>query len=390
MQKKIRHVLLHIGGNEHGGLRSFTEELYNQLVEENIKVTFLADRNEGYAKYVLSQGRKIENRNTKRVNVFWFFPKINALVHLIFVFIQGKLHAKKIAEILKRFNPDLIIGCGLYSAGAIGPAVAISNHSLVVGQHTVPNENDIFNLRRTITCYFFNKYCNKIVGVSKQAIEVYVPSLTIDYDVVYNCVEKIKESNVKRDQFRRTYNVKGDSLVIGTACRITQARGIDIFVSAAIQFLKKNKSKKIVFVIAGDAPYKKDKIFLDRILKEIESSGYGCFVKYIGFVDMSHFINGIDIYCHTLSKGVESFGLSIFQSAFLNKPLILCKQGGYNELLPLIIGLRYNKESASELSLCLEKVSDVKWISEQRENLKNIDLSIVSDKKKWINKWIGV
>lgn len=389
MSEKLKHVLIHIGGNEHGGLKSFNEVLYKGLVNKGIKVTYVSDRNESYAKYILSEGRNLYYSNVDRINFFNFWSILSFYVNLIGFFFQGKLKEKDISETLAFIDPDVIIGNSFYSAGVIGPASIISGYPLIVCQHVITNKSGFFDIKDKISAYFFNKYCKKIVGVSKLSINKLQEYLNIEHQVIYNCIDAIELNNLYRNEFRKSHGILNDCLVVGTACRITEERGISIFVDAAIQFLQKTTTK-VTFIIAGEALYEKEIIFLEKILKQVNDSGYNCSIKYIGFVNMSCFINGIDIYCHTLSKGIESFGLSIFQSAFLIKPLILCKKGGYNELIPKEIALRYNKQDSRELSLCLEKAVQLNWIKAQKELLKVLDLSIISDRDKWTDKWINV
>ena len=74
--------------------------------------------------------------------------------------------------------------------------------------------------------------------VSKLSIETLKVHLTIENEVVYNCLDPIIYNTKYREEFRLQHKISSNAIVIGTASRITKERGIAIFVEAAIQFLK--------------------------------------------------------------------------------------------------------------------------------------------------------
>lgn len=148
-----------------------------------------------------------------------------------------------------------------------------------------------------------------------------------DILTVYNGMDfNIRHDPMPRREFAEKYGVPYEegTVYVGIAARFDHVKGVDVFVRAAAQVLKKRQNVR--FVIAGDGDEKEALIALASEL------GISDRVHFIGFVSPVYdFLNFIDV--NSLTSRSESFPYSILEGAAMAKPTVAAAVGGIPKLI---------------------------------------------------------
>lgn len=115
-----------------------------------------------------------------------------------------------------------------------------------------------------------------------------------------------------------------DVFVVGTACRLTQEKGMDILLRAAFQAVKVEPSLR--FVIIGDGPLAED------IKEDVKTSGLHDYLRFLGFCDDAwNLFPALDAF--VLPSRTEGWPLSIMEAMALGLPVIATEVGGIPEMV---------------------------------------------------------
>lgn len=123
---------------------------------------------------------------------------------------------------------------------------------------------------------------------------------------------------------RRGFTYDENKTYVGIGARFDKVKGVDVFIKAAGEVLKKRDN--VEFLIAGDGVEK------ENLLNLAKETGYGDKIRFLGFeTDMYGFLNTIDINC--LTSLCESFPYSMLEGAVMGKPMVASRVGGIPSLV---------------------------------------------------------
>ncbi len=195
---------------------------------------------------------------------------------------------------------------------------------------------------------------------------------------VYNGMDfsKVPEKITSKIEYAKKHGFTYDEnkIYIGIAARFDVVKGVDVFIKAAREVLKKHKN--VEFLIAGDGA-EREKLL--NLAAESENSEK---IRFLGYEDEIYaFWNIIDINC--LTSLCESFPYSMLEGAALGKPMVASRVGG----IPSFIiddetGYLFESENYNEMAekLCL-LIENKELLNEMGENIKNRAVSLFSSEK---------
>ncbi len=162
---------------------------------------------------------------------------------------------------------------------------------------------------------------------------------------------------------KRGFTYDENKIYVGIAARFDAVKGVDVFIKAAGEVLKKRSN--VEFLIAGDGADK------DMLTKLAEETGYGESIRFLGFErDMYGFLNLIDINC--LTSQCESFPYSMLEGAAMGKCMVASRVGG----IPALVregetGMLFESGNYTEMAEKLtELIDNPALVKEMGENIK--------------------
>lgn len=115
-----------------------------------------------------------------------------------------------------------------------------------------------------------------------------------------------------------------DAFVVGTACRLTREKGMDIFLQAAFRAIQVEPSLR--FVIIGDGPLS------EGLEEDAKACGLRDYLRFLGFCDNAwNLFPGFDAFA--LASRTEGWPLSIMEAMALGLPVIATAVGGIPEMV---------------------------------------------------------
>ena len=164
-------------------------------------------------------------------------------------------------------------------------------------------------------------------------------------DVIYNSIEKSEKICIPQDKF---IEEKKDKTFIATIGRLSEQKGIDIFLKALSQIIKTNR--KVYGIIIGDGELKEEMIQLVKRLN-IEQN-----VLFLGYrKDVLELISCMDFI--VLSSRWEGFPLTPIETFAMKKTIIASNIDGNNEIvINNQNGLLFEKDNVDDLE---DKMNDL-------------------------------
>ncbi len=143
--------------------------------------------------------------------------------------------------------------------------------------------------------------------------------------VIYNGIDDRAFRGATDDQsFRAELGLAPDDLLILTAVRLVEAKGLPYLVEAATQVVR--ESPNAVFVLAGQGPKE------EEIKALVAKAGLGDRFRMIGFrSDVTRLIMGCDIYA--MSSLWEGLPLALLEALAAGKPIVCTAVGGNAEVV---------------------------------------------------------
>ncbi len=179
----------------------------------------------------------------------------------------------------------------------------------------------------------FAPYYDILIAIShymKKAMIEANPKIHSKIKVIYNGIPLSKSSSLdKRDpkEERKKFlpHLHLKDKVIGIVARLTEQKGIDIFLHIAKEILKKRKD--VSFLVVGDGPLKNELLNLAQKLGVFNS------VYFLGFrKDVLNIMRCFDLFL--LASRWEPFGLVIIESMSVGVPVVaLSCRGAIEELI---------------------------------------------------------
>ncbi len=145
---------------------------------------------------------------------------------------------------------------------------------------------------------------------------------------VYNGMDfsLVPKEVTSRSEFAEKHGFVYDEnkIYIGIAARFDKVKGVDVFIRAASEVIKKRDD--VIFLIAGDGAER------ENLMSLKDSLGCGENVKFLGFVrDIYAFYALLDI--NTLTSHSESFPYSMLEGAAMGRPMVASEVGGIPSLV---------------------------------------------------------
>ncbi len=162
---------------------------------------------------------------------------------------------------------------------------------------------------------------------------------------------------------KRGFTYDENKIYVGIAARFDAVKGVDVFIKAAGEVLKKKSN--VEFLIAGDGA---DKEKLTALAKE---TGCGESIRFLGFErDMYGFLNLIDINC--LTSQCESFPYSMLEGAAMGRCMVASRVGG----IPALVregetGMLFESGNYTEMAeKLIGLIDNPSLVKEMGENIK--------------------
>lgn len=210
----------------------------------------------------------------------------------------------------------------------------------------------------------FSLYGSKIIAVGngvKENLITYYKIKSNLIEVIYNSVEKPQNEKVAKDEI---FNEK-DKFFIGTIGRLSEQKGIDIFLKAMHEVLKNNKN--VYGLIIGDGELKSEMLSLTELLKIKDN------IYFLGYrKDVLELIKKLDFV--VLASRWEGFPLTPIETFMMGKTIIASNIAGNNEIIKdNINGLLFEKDNYIELSKKINYLLDNNEIKKRLENSAKIE-----------------
>ena len=253
---------------------------------------------------------------------------------------------KKIKEIILEFKPD-IVHTHASKAGTLGRLAAFSCKVPVV-IHTFHGHvfHSYFNKVKTAIFKSIErklaKKCACIVAISdnqKQELGVEHQIAPLDKIRViplgFDLSKFRYETEIKREFFRKAYNIKHDEIAIGIIGRLVPVKNHELFLRA-FKIVLLSTTKKVRALIIGDG---EDRVKIVALAKELgikfctdnfeKSSTPLIFTSWIKEID--HVNAGIDIVA--LSSLNEGTPVSLIEAQAANNPIVSTNVGGIEDIM---------------------------------------------------------
>lgn len=295
-------------------------------------------------------------------------------------FTNDRAAYKKIKQIINDFRPD-IVHTHASKAGAVGRLAAISCGVPVI-VHTFHGHvfHSYFGKLKTAFYKTIERYLAKrsdaIVAISsiqkKELTEIHkvcAPEKTHVINLGFDLARFTENIPEKRKAFRSKYNLSDDELAIGIIGRLAPVKNHELFVNA-IDFVKKNSSRKLKALIIGDGETREQiENYLREKDLEFSTKDHGkalfCFTSWIKEVDVA--LAGLDLVCLT-SKN-EGTPVSLIEAQAAGKYSVTTNVGGIADILHPDCGAL--SAPGDEQAFCdnlLKAVNNFGRLSEQAKN----------------------
>jgi glycosyltransferase involved in cell wall biosynthesis len=176
---------------------------------------------------------------------------------------------------------------------------------------------NLYAIKRFYRCVAVSK------GVYDDMVKRNIPSDKIS--IIRNGIDVRQELQLSdRKKIREVFGIKDSEFVIGTAGRLVKEKGIDIFLQAAVHFLKYNNNA--LFLIAGEGP------LFNELKSMIIRLGIRRNVRFTGYVDQIYdFLTMLDVF--VLSSRTEGLPMVLLEAMNIGCPAICTNVGGITEVI---------------------------------------------------------
>lgn len=225
-------------------------------------------------------------------------------------------------------RPDLVVCHSAENLRCVGPACKAYGIPVLYYLHKFMD----FSIRGSIRGFrevaSINRHATHVVAVSRCAIGGWAQHLRVPFTVIYNPAESFDLA--RPEQLRGRLGIGPDAVVVGSAGRITRAKGIHCLLNMAALVLRQRHN--VHYIIAGTPTTSADVKYLRKLEAQARHPPLGGKVHFVGWVSMGELLNAIDILCHT-SCIPESFGLVVAEAMRAGKATVASSFGGPCEIL---------------------------------------------------------
>jgi glycosyltransferase involved in cell wall biosynthesis len=198
--------------------------------------------------------------------------------------------------------------------------------------------------------YRLNSCFTKIIAVS-QAVKNRLVDLKIKSDrlkVIYNGIDL---NQLKAQCSKLKTITQNSKLVIGTACRLSQEKGVNDLIRAFAKVIKEIENAELW--IAGMGPEQKN---LKDLVKNLSLENE---VKFFGWQkNLYGFLEKLDIFVLTSCRR-ESFGITTAQAQAIGLPAVVTNIGGLSEIVEnKKTGLVVEKQNIEAIAAAVLKLAE--------------------------------
>ena len=241
--------------------------------------------------------------------LFSFFPK--AFIKWLWVFFKYK------PSICHIQRPDDLIILGIIKKFFGGKFKLVYTHHAFGAERTFLLKGRNFLRKKMITESLLA--CDKIITVSAVVLSETQKALGFPLEnavVIHNGVD-LNRFNPKFFPKKQT-----SKLIVGTACRLSKEKRLDLFLKAAKEISK--AISNVEFWIIGDGPEKEN---LKKLTKELNLESK---VKFLGFQEKPEaFVSQMDVFVVTSES--EAFPIASLEAKALGIPVVAFAVGGLCE-----------------------------------------------------------
>jgi glycosyltransferase involved in cell wall biosynthesis len=198
----------------------------------------------------------------------------------------------------------------------------------IAGTKVVFVRHQMDRLKKT-TCWLVNNYVDRVVTVSGAVKDALVES-GISHkkiEVIYNSIalERFSPDKIARDAVRRELGIDNHNIVIGTAGKLNQGKGVFDLLSAVHRLMATYPNVRLMFV--GDGSEK------TKLEKETQRLSMNDKVIFPGVRDdMERIYAAMDVFILP-STCREAFGMVLIEAMAMGKPVIATPVGGIPEIV---------------------------------------------------------
>lgn len=182
---------------------------------------------------------------------------------------------------------------------------------------------------------------SKIVAVGNGVKDNLINTFHInpkDVLIIYNSVSKPETIKCPEDDFIKN---KKNHILIGTIGRLSEQKGMDVFISSIAQVI--NENDNVYGIIIGDGELK------ESLIQQVEELKIQDHVLFLGYrSDVLELITAMDFI--VLSSRWEGFPLTPIETFMMGKTIIASNISGSNEIVQdEINGLLFQKDNVGDL-----------------------------------------
>lgn len=172
---------------------------------------------------------------------------------------------------------------------------------------------------------FGNLFAEQVIAVSESELNMLVSNGLQKHkaNLVYNGVAEPQIDRQRAKDLAQQFNCdRPEQITIGTAARLSEAKGLEYLIAAMAQLVKKHP--KIRLVIAGDGELK------DSLQQMVKDLGIDDYVVFAGYVqNVQDLMYSFDIF--VLPALQEPFGLVCTEAMSMHKAIVGTNVGGIPE-----------------------------------------------------------
>ena len=198
----------------------------------------------------------------------------------------------------------------------------------IAGTMVIFIRHQMDRLKRT-TCWLVNHYVDRVIAVSGAVKDALLES-GISHEkieVIYNSIalQRFNPNTVERDEVRSELGLDVNNIVIGTAGKLIQGKGVFDLLSAVYRLIDKYPNVRLIFV--GDGSER------TRLEQEVQRLSMHNKVILCGVrKDIERMYAAMDIFVLP-STCREAFGMVLIEAMAMGKPVIATAIGGIPEII---------------------------------------------------------
>ncbi len=320
-------------------VKYLNKEIFNPIVALPGRSPYEKKYEEAGAEIIRFRFSRIKRTYNPFYYLYWFLRQIIEVVLFMVAIKQYKID-------LVHNNMEVLLA----------PAIAAMFMRKKCIYHVRHNASDnpkwIYNLFVRV----INRLSDKIFVISNAVGEIFFKrEVKAKVEVLYNAIEAARYFNENRDDFfKKNFDVDENTKIVCTVGRISKRKNVEEFIEMAERI--NIEYKKAKFVIVGDAHFRTDRHYYERLKRIVKSKKLKDVVLFAGRQGfISYVMKSSDII--TISSHYEGFGRVIVEAMAVGKPVVGCDSGAVPEIMDWCeCGIIYPKSNVGAFSEAVLKL----------------------------------